>query len=387
MITSLYHCVVLFPTPTLTDADIHVLTDVDRMRAELRHELQAKPGKWAGGLRKFLTADAVAASNSIEGFRVSTVDVEDLIAGERDVEVSEENKAETLAYERMMTYIQTLHDVDDFAYSNGFLNALHWMLQGHRHTERRPAGQWRRSPVYVTDARDPSIAAYTGPDADQVPALMEELADWLNSDDDTHLLVRAAMAHLHLVSIHPWADGNGRMSRSLQTLMIAREGVLAPEFSSIEAWLGRPGNTWEYYQVLGRRGSTFRPDQDVSEWIRFSLTAYHQQAQTVHARWVRSGTVWAMLEEYVAGIRLDERVVSALHDVAMSGRVRRTRYEQAEGLSLQQAQRDLRDLVALGVLEPVGRTRARFYTAGPGYPEDVLEIAGTPTSLDDPYRR
>ncbi|WP_433599248.1 Fic family protein [Nocardia sp. CA-135953] len=377
----------LFSTPALTAADIHALTDVDRMRAELRHELQAKPGKWAGGLRKFLTADAVAASNSIEGFRVSTVDVEDLIAGERDVEVSEENKAETLAYERMMTYIQTLHDVDDFAYSNGFLNALHWMLQGHRHTARRPAGQWRRGPAYVTDARDPSIAAYTGPDADQVPALMGELADWLNSDDDTHLLVRAAMAHLHLVSIHPWADGNGRMSRSLQTLMIAREGVIAPEFSAIEAWLGRPGNTWEYYQVLGRRGSTYQPDQDVSEWIRFSLTAYHQQAQTVHARRVRSGTVWAMLEEYVAGIRLDERVVSALHDVAMSGRVRRTRYEQAEGLSLQQAQRDLRDLVTLGVLEPVGRTRARFYTAGPGYPVDALEVAGTPTSLDDPYRR
>jgi hypothetical protein len=52
------------------------------------------------------------------------------------------------------------------------------------------------------------------------------------------------------VSIHPWADGNGRMSRSLQTLLIAREGVLAAEFSSIEAWLGRPGNTWEYYREL-----------------------------------------------------------------------------------------------------------------------------------------
>lgn len=387
MIASPYCCVMLFLTPELSAADIHVLADVDRMRDELRHELRTKPGKWAGGLRKFLTADAVAASNSIEGFKVSTVDVEDLIAGERDVEVSEENKAETLAYEQMMTYIQTLQDVDDFAYSKGLLNAQHWMLQGHRHTERRPAGQWRPGPVYVTDARDPSIAAYTAPDAVQVPALMRELVDWLNTDDGAHPLVRAAMAHLHLVSIHPWADGNGRMSRSLQTLLIAREGVLAPEFSSIEAWLGRPGNTWEYYQVLGRRGSTYRPDQDVSEWIRFNLIAYHQQAQTVHARWTRSGTVWAMLEEYVAGTRQDERIISALHDVAMSGRVRRSRYEQAEGLSLQQAQRDLRDLVGLGVLQPVGRTRARFYTAGPSYPGDVLEVASTPTTLDNPYER
>jgi Fic family protein len=259
------------------------------------------------------------------------------------------------------------------------------MLQGHHHTARRPAGQWRRGPVYVTDARDPSIAAYTAPDADAVPALMAELVDWLNADGDTHPLVRAAMAHLHLVSIHPWADGNGRMSRSLQTLIIAREGVLAPEFSSIEAWLGRPGNTWEYYRELSDRGSTYVPDQDVSSWIRFNLTAYHQQAQTVAGRLERSGRVWSALAEFAASAGLDERVVTALHDVAMAGRVRRSRYEQAEGLSLQQAQRDLRDLTTAQLLAPVGRTRARYYTAGPRFPESVLDIAETPMTLTDPY--
>ncbi|MBU3060038.1 Fic family protein [Nocardia sp. NEAU-G5] len=375
----------LISTPTLTAADARVLADVDRMRGDLRHQLQAHPGKWTGGLRKFLTADAVAASNSIEGFKVSTIDVEDLIAGERDVDVSEENRAETLAYEQMMTYIQTLHDADDFSYSTGQLNAMHWMLQGHRHTPRKIAGQWRRGPVYVTDTDDPSVAAYTAPDVDQLPALMTELVDWLNAPDDVHPLIRAAMAHLNLVSIHPWADGNGRMSRSLQTLLIAREGVLAPEFSSIEAWLGRSRNTWEYYRVLGRRGTVFRPEQDASEWIRFNLTAYHQQAQTVHARWIRTGKVWALLDEFAANTELDERVVAALHDVAISGRVRRTRYEQSEGLSLQQAQRDLRDLVNLGILEPVGRTRARYYIAGPQFPADVLDIAQTPFVLSDPY--
>ncbi|MFC9434812.1 Fic family protein [Nocardia sp. NPDC057030] len=375
----------LFPTPALSDADERVLSEVDRMRDLLRHQLQGAPSGWTGGLRKFLTADAVAASNSIEGFKVATVDVEDLMAGERDVDVSEENRAETLAYEQMMTYIQTLDDVEDFTYSKGLLNALHWMLQGHRHTARRPAGQWRRGPVYVTDVRDPSIAAYTAPEAAAVPGLMNELVDWLDIEKGSHPLVRAAMAHLHLVSIHPWADGNGRMSRSLQTLMIAREGVLAPEFSSIEAWLGRPGNTWEYYQVLGRRGSEYRPNQDVSEWIRFNLIAYHQQAQTVHARFVRSGRVWESLIDFASGNGLDERLVTALHDVAMSGRVRRTRYEQNEGLNLQQAQRDLRELVRRQILAPVGRTRARFYVAGPMFPEAALEIAHTPTTLTDPY--
>src|SRR5690606_15168678 len=270
--------------------------------------------------------------------------------------------------------------------SRGQLKALHWIRQGHRHTSRKPAGRWRSGPVYVTDARDPSIAAYTAPDAEQVPALTQELVDWLNTPDDTHALVRAAMAHLHLVSIHPWCDGNGRMSRSLQTLLIAREGVLAPEFSSIEAWLGRPGNTWEYYQVLARRGAQYRPDQDVSEWISFNLLAYHQQAQTVHARFERSGRVWEQSAEFAQRSGLDDRVVSALHDVAMSGRVRRSRYGASEGLSIQQAQRDLKALVQTGVLTPIGRTRARYYVAGKQFPASVLETARTPISLTDPYR-
>ncbi|WP_406237319.1 Fic family protein [Nocardia sp. NBC_01009] len=375
----------LFPTPALTPSDKSVLAEVDRMRSELRHQLLATPAKWSGGLRKFLQADAVAASNSIEGFKVSTVDVEDLMAGESDVDVSDENRDETLAYQRMMTYIQTLHDVDDFEYSKGQLNALHWMLQGHRNSPRKPAGQWRHGPVYVTDARDPSIAAYTAPNAEIVPELMGELVDWLNADDQSHSLIRAAMAHLHLVSIHPWADGNGRMSRSLQTLIIAREGVLAPEFSSIEAWLGRPGNTWEYYRELALRGSAYRPDQDVASWIRFNLTAYHQQAQSVHARLDRSSRAWEALAEFARQRKLDDRMVTALHDVAMAGRVRRTRYEQSEGLSMQQAQRDLRDLATAGVLESVGRTRARYYVAGSRFPEAALEIARTPMALTEPY--
>lgn len=385
MIASNNHLAVLFPTPQLTPEDRAVLDGVDAMRERLRHQVQDRPGKWTLGLRKFLTADAVAASNSIEGFRVSTQDVQDLMSGERDVDVSDENREETLAYERMMTYVQSLHDVADFEYSKGLLNALHWMLQGHRHTRNKPAGQWRTGPVYVTDPRDPLVAAYTAPDAADVPGLMAELVAWLNAADDAHPLIRAAMAHLHLVSIHPWADGNGRMSRSLQRLMIAREGVLAPEFSSIEAWLGRPGNTWEYYQELQRRGATYRPDQDVSGWIRFNLTAYHQQAQTVQHRMDRSAAVWELLAAFAGETRLDERMISALHDVAISGRVRRSRYEQAEGLTLQQAQRDLRDLVTAGLLAPVGRTRARYYTEGPRFPEQALEQARTPFSLTSPY--
>ncbi|WP_211370380.1 hypothetical protein [Nonomuraea turkmeniaca] len=80
----------LFPTPALTDADRRVLEEIEVARENLRHQVQSTPSKRTEGLRKFLTADAVAASNSIEGFKVSTIDVEDLLEGERDVDVSDE---------------------------------------------------------------------------------------------------------------------------------------------------------------------------------------------------------------------------------------------------------------------------------------------------------
>ena len=177
------------------------------------------------------------------------------------------------------------------------------------------------------------------------------------------------------------------MSRSLQTLVTARAGVLAPEFSSIEAWLGRPGNTWEYYRQLGARGATYLPDQDVSEWVRFNLVASHQQTRSVRLRLERSTRVLEHLDDFVHSLGLGARVVSALHDVALSGRVRRSRYERSENLRVQQAQRDLRDLVAARVLEPVGRTRARYYVAGEAFPQAALEEAGTPFTLTDPYER
>jgi hypothetical protein len=94
---------VLFPTPILKADDLRVLAEIDAARERLQQQVASSSIKLTTPLRSFLTADAVAASNSIEGFKVSTIDVEDILEGERDVEVSEDNLHETLAYLRTMT--------------------------------------------------------------------------------------------------------------------------------------------------------------------------------------------------------------------------------------------------------------------------------------------
>ncbi|MFD3731005.1 Fic family protein [Streptomyces sp. NPDC058632] len=378
----------LYVMPPLTSADERVLAEVGAMRSDLRHAVRQAPTKWTQDLRRALTASAIAASNTIEGFQVDVRDVVDLMDGEREgIDASEADKAETLAYQQTMTYIQSLHDVEDFTYSKGLLNALHWMLQGHHHTPHRPAGQWRRKPIFISAAGDPLSTEYEGPHEERLPALTGELVDWLNEGDlDADPLIRAAMAHLNLVKIHPWVDGNGRMSRSLQTLVITRQRVLAPEFSSIEEWLGMPGNTWDYYKVLREvGGSVYSPERDTGPWISFNLRAYHEQAQRVRHRVQRSADVWVLLDRHAGSLGVSERQVGALHEVAMAGRVRRSRHERSEGLNSQQATRDMQALVKAGILTAVGQTKGRHYVAGERFPADVLSAARRRHTIRDPY--
>ncbi|WP_217196384.1 Fic family protein [Streptomyces buecherae] len=377
----------LYATPRLTAADQQVLEDIATLRRDLHHAVQRAPTKWTLDLRRHLTASAIAASNTIEGYEVDARDVADLMDDAQEkVDVTEANRAETVAYQQAMTYIQSLHGAPDFAYSKGLLNALHWMLQGHHHPHKL-AGQWRRGPIYITAVGDPHATEYEGPHEDDVPGLMGELVDWLNTGDlDADPLVRAAMAHLNLVKIHPWVDGNGRMSRSLQTLLISREGVLAPEFSSIEAWLGMPGHTWDYYKVLREVGGpVYSPKRDTAPWMRFNLRAYHEQTQSVQHRVNRSNGCWLQLDEQRDALDVSERQVTALHEVAMVGRVRRSRYEKAEGISEQQAQRDMQHLTRRELLTPVGNTKGRFYVPGARYPQEVLATAAARHTIRDPY--
>ncbi|MGH3870317.1 MAG: Fic family protein [Pseudonocardiaceae bacterium] len=106
-----------------------------------------------------------------------------------------------------------------------------------------------------------------------MPGLIAELVENLNASSDESLIIKAGMAHLNLVMIHPFRDGNGRMSRCLQSLVLARGGLVSPVFMSVEEYLGR--NTQSYYHVLREvGGGAWQPDRDVRPWIRYMLTAH-----------------------------------------------------------------------------------------------------------------
>lgn len=223
--------------------------------------------RWSGFLRRNTFARAVQGSNTIEGINADLADAIAIIDDQKPETLEEETIRALEGYRNAMTYIMRLHADPHLQINAQFIRSLHFMIQSYDMTKL--PGQWRNGHVYVV--REPTgETVYEAPDPALVPALMEELVAQINSAESIDSsTVLGAMAHLNLTMIHPFKDGNGRMARALQTLVIARNGVISPEFSSIEEWLGR--NTDAYYKILAEVGEgSWRPEKSALPWVRFA---------------------------------------------------------------------------------------------------------------------
>jgi Fic family protein len=368
----------IFAVPELLPECLDVIEQVDSIRDNLRSALRS-PKSWFGLLRRNTLARAIRGSNSIEGYNVTQEDAIAAAAGEEPLDAQSETWAAITGYRNALTYVLQLSDDPRFQYGDGFIRSLHYMMLSYD-LPRHP-GSWRPGPIYVRDEEKHEIV-YEGPDADLVPGLMTELFESLNnSDDRTPVIVRAAMGHLNLVMIHPFSDGNGRMARCLQTLILAREGILDPRFSSIEEYLGR--NTKEYYTVLGEvGGGRWQPANDARPWIRFCLNAHFNQAATLLKRTKELERVWDELEVMIQSRRLPTRVIFALSDATFGFRVRNATYRSMAEVSQPVASRDLQLLVENGLLIPAGEKRGRIYVAS-----DILRALRQRTLEPDPKYR
>jgi Fic family protein len=340
-----------------------------------------EPRRWKGVLRRNLKARAVQGSNSIEGYDVTLDDALSLLHGEEPLDADRRTSLEILGYRNALTYIRQLAEDEHAVIGPTLLRSLHSMMLGH--DLRDQPGRYRSGPIFVRDD-DRDATVYEGPDAETVPGLMDELGDRLGRPDGDPVFVRAALAHLNLVVIHPFRGGNGRTARALQTLVLARDRVLAPEFSSTEEWPGR--STDAYYDVLAEVGAgSWHPERDTRPWVRFTLTAHHMQAQTVLRRTREAESLWRALTAVAAERRLPARSVTALFDAASGLRVRRTAYEREADLEPGTAARDLRMMVAAGLLLATGETRARRYTATPELREVRARVAAGRAPVIDPF--
>jgi Fic family protein len=368
---------VIFSPPALDARDKAVLAEIDSMRRELSQVLRVLR-RWQGTLRRAAQAKAIRGSNSIEGYVVSDSDAAAAVDGEPALDADRRTWAEIQGYRRVMTYVLNVATSPGFTLDESVIRALHFMLLEHD-LDKAP-GVYRSGPVYVTSEAG---LAYTAPSAEQVPALMRSLVDQVRRSKEPPL-VKAAMVHLNLVSIHPFRDGNGRMARALQTLVLAQDDLLEPAFSSIEEWLG--ANTRDYYDVLrATQGGTWQPARDTGDWVRFNLRAHHLQAQTTQQRFADAGRRWLELDELLARHGLPERVEEALFNALLGWRVTRPAYVGATGTDIRTATRDLARLTDLGLLAAHGQTKGRYYTAGDALRSVDATVAAARGPLVDPY--
>ena len=354
----------IYATPAMGLEEEAALDQIQEIRGSLRFYV-ADPRRWMGPVRRVLSARAIQGSNSIEGYDVSVEDAVAAIQGNEPADAAAENWKAVTSYQRALTYVLQLAKDEHFTYTPSLLKSLHFMMT--EYSLDAGPGLWRLGPIWVRNDGSGEVV-YEAPGADQVPALIDELVAQLADDSDAVPTVRGAMAHLNLVMVHPFRDGNGRMARCLQTLVLAREGILAPEFSSIEEYLGR--NTARYYEMLAEVGQgRWKPSYDARAWIRFCLEAHFIQASSVLRRIKESGRVSEEIDALVAEHRLPGRTVAALFDATLGLRIRNPSYRAAvtdwddEGISVQVATKDLGLIVTSGLLVKKGAKRGTYYIA------------------------
>ena len=189
----------LFTAPALDERELQVLNEISDLKRRLRNQLH-EPNRWYGSLRRLSFARNIQGSNSIEGFDAKLDDAAAVAVGEEPLDADEETRLALEGYRQAMTYVLQLAADEDFSYSTQLIKSLHFMMTSYD-LRNRP-GRWRAGAIYVRKEESGEIV-YEGPDIDEVPTLMEELAAALNAPCEERL-VQAGMAHLNLAMIHPF---------------------------------------------------------------------------------------------------------------------------------------------------------------------------------------
>lgn len=376
----------LHAVPDLTAVDAAVLHAIDEIRHGLRHAL-SRPRRWNGTLRRQAQARSVRGSNSIEGIIVSDDQALAIVGSESDQVSVDATWLAVKGYSDAMTFLRVLADRQRTPTEEDLL-ALHFVVQSYD-LDRGP-GRYRRGEVFVHDD-DSGRRVYTGPEADAVPGLMGEYLAALAelAAGDVHPMVQGAMAHLNLVMIHPFSDGNGRMSRIVQSYMLYREQVAEAQFVSIEEYLGR--NTSAYYDILARTGrGRWSPERSAAEWVEFALTAHYRQARTVQGRLWSADRVAERVDDLVGGGLAPERATPALELTFSGWGLRNATYRELAEVTATTASRDLSALVDAGILQRHGAKKGAWYSPAEVYRTWLTELREqTKTSFDagaDPYR-
>lgn len=187
---------------------------------------------------------------------------------------------------------------------------------------------------------------FEAPPADCLTAEMERFLDWINGPSKEPPLIKAGLAHLWFVTLHPFDDGNGRIARAIGDLLLARADGSPQRFYSLSAQIQRERKA--YYDILER---TQKGTLDVTLWLSWFLDALHQAQHQAHHtldRVMAKARFW----QRMAGISLNERQVKILNRLldGFEGKLTSSKWATIAKCSPDSALRDINDLMNKGLL-------------------------------------
>lgn len=249
---------------------IRLISQIDRFDASWT-TIEKKEGQSLKQLKTIATVRSVGASTRIEGSKLSDEEVEVLLKEIDITKIVDRDSQEVVGYFETLDLISESHEAISITESN--LKNLHNILMKYSKKDEWHKGNYKQHNNAV-EAKLPDgtkqIIFQTTEAGFPTQDAMRFLIDWYVNDNKTHPLVKCALFAYEFVSIHPFQDGNGRLSRLLSTLLLLKHGYKWIQYVSFEHEI--ESRKTEYYKVL-RSCQAQRPNEDVTDWIRFFFDA------------------------------------------------------------------------------------------------------------------
>lgn len=266
-------------TIEITPEILAVIAEIDEFKGAWKALGTLAPERLSA-LRRVATIESIGSSTRIEGSKLSDGDVDKLLT---NIEIQQ---FETRDEQEVAGYAEAIETVfasaDAITLNENHIKQLHRDLLRHSSKDERHRGEYKSNPNHVSafdaDGKEIGVVFQTASPFD-TPHLMAELVSWTNTTLEQkalHPLLVAAIFTVVFLEIHPFQDGNGRLSRILTTLILIRSGYEYVPYSSLESVIEQSKEG--YYLALRRTQGTIRTDSpDWQPWLQFFLRALQQQ--------------------------------------------------------------------------------------------------------------
>lgn len=348
----------LDPKLTLTPDAVKLIAEIDEFKGRWQALENLSPERLSA-LRKVATVESVGSSTRIEGAKLSDAQVETLLTDIERTAFLSRDEQEVAGYAQAMDLV--FEAFSDLRLTENHIRQLHQTLLRFSDKDERHRGSYKTLDNHVvafdTEGQEIGVIFETATPFD-TPREMEELVAWARKaidEEALHPLLIIAVFVVVFLAIHPFQDGNGRLSRVLTTLLLLRAGYDYVPYASLESVIEQ--NKDLYYKALRRTQTTLKKDSpDWEPWVGFFLRCLKKQKDNLVKR---------LESERAAPVDeadLPELSVQILQLIRQNGRQNITQITEATGANRNTLKVRLRELVSSGRIRRHGKARATWYT-------------------------